>query len=372
MKRDFVFVALLVFFPVTQLSAVAPDLPISFDFGGETSPVQEPYTQLAWSTVYDDATGYGWQTAVESGDRGIAAPSNLDRDFNRKIGGVGTFLVDLADDDYDVTFRFWEQYTQGPFDVVVESEVAISDLTVTGMADPYIVDVNDVAVSDGQLTVGFPTTTANWFINALTIKPSTTQLFDFGQVSSAVMLGWNQVTQDDTYTPVVGYGWSRTVTHGARTAVADVRRMDFCRDTTGAPASFLVDLDNGRYEVSLTVGDQYALSAGAIDITAEGNLIAENLAYSNNEWVTVTARVQITDGQMDLGFSNDGGGQWIVNDLIIEKPAGSCGAPGTVYLDTDMNHDCYVNLMDFASLASDWLKCTDPGNTECDQYWWFD
>ncbi len=80
-----------------------------------------------------------------------------------------------------------------------------------------------------------------------------------------------------------------------------------------------------------------------------------------------------------------------------------CGDMGTVYLDSDINEDCYVNLLDYsimahywlttciapefcrgadiagsddyidindlAQLASQWLNCTDPAESACDIYW---
>jgi len=55
-----------------------------------------------------------------------------------------------------------------------------------------------------------------------------------------------------------------------------------------------------------------------------------------------------------------------------------CGQQGTVYLNADMDHDCYVNFVDlkmladkwlidysfydFASFSAQWLNCTDPAN----------
>ena len=46
-----------------------------------------------------------------------------------------------------------------------------------------------------------------------------------------------------------------------------------------------------------------------------------------------------------------------------------CGDQGTVYLSLDFNHDCYVNMGDFAVIAAQWLWCTDPASSACDQYW---
>ncbi|MCE5340172.1 MAG: hypothetical protein LLF92_03480 [Planctomycetaceae bacterium] len=47
-----------------------------------------------------------------------------------------------------------------------------------------------------------------------------------------------------------------------------------------------------------------------------------------------------------------------------------CGQPGVMeYMDADINNDCYIGLSDMKVLAENWLKCTDPENTECDEYW---
>lgn len=35
----------------------------------------------------------------------------------------------------------------------------------------------------------------------------------------------------------------------------------------------------------------------------------------------------------------------------------------------DINYDCYINLEDFAYLASRWLTCNDPLLSDCDQVW---
>ena len=37
------------------------------------------------------------------------------------------------------------------------------------------------------------------------------------------------------------------------------------------------------------------------------------------------------------------------------------------HLPGDLNNDCYVNLADLALLASNWLRCMEPGNLDCEQ-----
>ena len=44
-----------------------------------------------------------------------------------------------------------------------------------------------------------------------------------------------------------------------------------------------------------------------------------------------------------------------------------CGRWGFFRGDIDQN--CEVNLLDFASLSGQWLNCTDPLNAACDQSW---
>ncbi len=48
--------------------------------------------------------------------------------------------------------------------------------------------------------------------------------------------------------------------------------------------------------------------------------------------------------------------------IIANPPCEDVG----IYLETDFNQDCYINLEDFAILAQNWLKCTDPQNPGCE------
>ncbi len=37
-----------------------------------------------------------------------------------------------------------------------------------------------------------------------------------------------------------------------------------------------------------------------------------------------------------------------------------------IFMDADLNHDCYINLEDFAVIAANWLYCNDPFDPTCD------
>ncbi len=52
--------------------------------------------------------------------------------------------------------------------------------------------------------------------------------------------------------------------------------------------------------------------------------------------------------------------------LVVESFAATC-EDMTIFYDMDFNHDCYVNLEDFAQFVQKWLKCNDPQNPDCDK-----
>ena len=59
----------------------------------------------------------------------------------------------------------------------------------------------------------------------------------------------------------------------------------------------------------------------------------------------------------------------VLTDAEILDLAGGpqCGHAG--YLPADLSENCYVNSEDLSMLVSQWLECTDPAISNCDQYW---
>lgn len=79
-------------------------VPMKFDFGTATSPVEPGYTRVSGDTVYSASTGYGWASPVGARDRG-GAPDDLRRD-NCLPGPGSAFYVDIPDGNYRVTIIF--------------------------------------------------------------------------------------------------------------------------------------------------------------------------------------------------------------------------------------------------------------------------
>ena len=124
--------------------------------------------------------------------------------------------------------------------------------------------VFSVTVADEQLNIGILDdggVDANWVITAITIEvglpPSlpTEGSFDFGTVGSPVESGYTQVTESTVYSVGSGYGWAATsgLASRDRTAPNDLNR-DFV--FSSAEKTFNVDLANGDYTVTVTLGDQ--------------------------------------------------------------------------------------------------------------------
>ncbi|MCD4831422.1 MAG: hypothetical protein K8R02_06390 [Anaerohalosphaeraceae bacterium] len=53
----------------------------------------------------------------------------------------------------------------------------------------------------------------------------------------------------------------------------------------------------------------------------------------------------------------------------VNTTPSQCGDAGTIYITSDLSEDCYVDFEDYSKFAEDWLKCTDPNNSDCDEYW---
>ena len=218
--------------------------------------------------------GYGWRSIAGLQSRDRAAPADLRRDL--VLGATGhTFNVDLANGDYEVTITIGDQlYLHDKIDVYAEDIQKINDLsTVAGVFQELTFYVT---VSDEQLNIRILDqggVQPDWVINALTIVPGsapalpTEGSFDFGTSGSPVAAGYTQVTESTLYSAVLGYGWSSIAGLQSRDRGAPA---DLTRDLVlGATEhTFNVDLANGDYEVTITIGDQLYLH-DLIDVYAE-------------------------------------------------------------------------------------------------------
>ena len=101
------------------------------------------------------------------------------------------------------------------------------------------------------------------------------------------------------YNPAVGYGWTAADSiYGFDRGKSNPLTTDV---NVGGDASFAVDLPDGTYTVTATVGDE-AHWRHMGEIWAEGQLAAQDLRTETGQFQRVSFPVMVTDGQLDLRF----------------------------------------------------------------------
>lgn len=139
-------------------------------------------------------------------------------------------------------------------------------------------------------------------------------LFDFGTSSSPVEAGYTKVTPLDSYTSAAGYGWlSSPVSAASRSGGTPLTRdLNFSPDMT-----FGVDLANGTYDVTLTIGDLFSFH-DQMGVFFEGAQYDE-ISTAGGQVLTRTYTVQVADGQLTLRLQDLGGSDAnaVINGLEI-------------------------------------------------------
>ena len=123
--------------------------------------------------------------------------------------------------------------------------------------------------------------------------------FDFGP--GAVASGYTQVRKATAYGPLLGYGWGdpSKVTEFDR-GTADPLTRDFCRVSASDNTPFYVDVPNGNYRVTVTVGDKNAKSSMAI--RANGLFELASIGASAGQFATGSFPIQVTNGRLRFEF----------------------------------------------------------------------
>ncbi|WP_083964447.1 MULTISPECIES: OmpL47-type beta-barrel domain-containing protein [Metabacillus] len=159
--------------------------------------------------------------------------------------------------------------------------------------------------------------------------------FDFGTGDSAVMEGYTKVTNETGYTAERTFGFADTskVTATDR-ATSDPLKSDF---TLTVETSFIVDLPNGDYAVTVVTGDEK--EATEIGVKAENIQKIQNTSIQAGEFVERSFDIALVDGQLTLEFT---GTTPKLNGLVIEKlPERTAGEHPTVFIAGDSTVQTY-------------------------------
>jgi hypothetical protein len=127
--------------------------------------------------------------------------------------------------------------------------------------------------------------------------------FDFGTRPSPVAGGHTGVALTP-YTPTLGYGWQSLTglslsDQGSAAAWTNAA-------VHGTDGTFLVDLANGTYNVTPTLGDS-ATVCDQVALYAQGRMLVYGVSTAAGEFVSPSYQVQVSDGQLELRFVDGGG-----------------------------------------------------------------
>jgi len=123
--------------------------------------------------------------------------------------------------------------------------------------------------------------------------------FDFG--SGPVESSYTPVLPGTAYNASRGYGFASTTGLTASDRGApDTLRRDFI--TSSSRFTFNVDVPNGNYNVTVTMGDHIATSATTIK-AGYGRIVVDKLTTAAGQFARRTFTVNVRDGQLTLEFS---------------------------------------------------------------------
>jgi hypothetical protein len=126
--------------------------------------------------------------------------------------------------------------------------------------------------------------------------------FDFGPIGAPVAPGYTAIAPV-LYAKSQGYGWASLAGLGAQDEhTGRALTTDF---HYGKDATFLVDLPNGTYDVTPTLGD--AQVRHMVAIWAQGRQVATNVTTAAGQYVHPSYRVQVSNGQLALRVAGFGG-----------------------------------------------------------------
>jgi hypothetical protein len=155
--------------------------------------------------------------------------------------------------------------------------------------------------------------------------------FDFGTGTSPDAPGYTRVTETSAYSASIGFGWISVTGLKSNdvSAVTDDLKRDLVGDTTETRI-FRVDLPNGTYTVTVTMGDQDHAHEHMM-VKANGTTVLSDVSTAAGNFAVNTFTVNVTGGFLELEFSDPSGGgaTWVVNAITIVPFAGGGATGGT-------------------------------------------
>jgi hypothetical protein len=165
----------------------------NFDFGGNSSPVQDGWLQVTDTTLYSSQSGYGWDDKVSATNRNADPPEypNMLRDFNHSSKDQ-TFKIDLAAGTYSIELYFFDNNSHANNWTVYlgNSNTVLATVTALTQDTEIIKQIDITMASAGELDLRFQTDTGTWQINGIKVAqeapvPPTILLLSLGLLGLA-------------------------------------------------------------------------------------------------------------------------------------------------------------------------------------------
>jgi fibronectin type 3 domain-containing protein len=271
-----------------------------FDFGTDASPVEAGYTRVAAGTAYSPWQGFGWLLGTrDSRDR--ARGSALTRDL--AFSPFAVFAVDLLPGTWDLAVTMGDAsalHDMMAFAVdgnrldtfgTPANQFHAQTYRAILRGDPVTVAIEDLGGSD-----------PNAVINGLSLARVGAFKGDFGTASSPVEAAYTRVTHATTYSALRGHGWLSGTINSRDRATGTALRRDINFTVLGM---FVVDMPNGTYDVTITLGDA-AAAHDEMGIWLEAARV-DTVTTAKGQFSAKTYRVAVTDGQLTVLLDDLGG-----------------------------------------------------------------
>jgi autotransporter-associated beta strand protein len=166
--------------------------------------------------------------------------------------------------------------------------------------------------------------------------------FDASSGPATTSSGYVSVLGSTLYSAGLGYGWLTAPTGGFDRMGSNLLLRDgnYGGSGTAGARTFQTDLANGSYLVNVTMGDaSYTRDAMQVKNADNGAVLLPNVTTVAGQFFQAELPVTVTDGSLDLQFSDQSGDPyWVVNALEIRPmaaviPVTFSSGPGAVGAD---------------------------------------
>ena len=296
-----------------------------------------------------------WLNTSDPTDSEFSNPSDTDAAPSMKIPrAAGTITVDGNLNDWSTDLE-WTALDKWYFKVGDPNDVVEAKATFCWDADTdkvYAIVVVDETVQSWSVQYYYP--------------DSADSIEIYSQGSGAGGTGWSgefDVAQQYRAAPDTDVDQSSIWNGGQWYVWGTGEEID-----VGVGFECVVDVSGSvtTYELGIPQFDSYeGLSAGGSTVVTQldvNDVVGlDIIAFTIDDWLNHHGYLAANT----MTGKWDDAGQFAQYTLVEELTCGDLG-----YWSADINgEDCRVNFADYTTLADEWKKCTDPADSNCNQYW---